>query len=414
MIRTRPMIFAGDTLTARQRFERVVRLEEPDRVPLSLMLYYFAPGFAGVPMSRYMTQPAIYRRAMRFVWRELGPWDLYYNVNHYSRLTYSYVMMMRALWPGRELPEEEMAKIEERAYMKAEDYHRALAMPRRTADLLFRAAMLPRFCAEAEGQKSAALLGRLVLHALGTVAMWRREFGWWRRQGAAVQIGYQAEMPFDTFSQARDVIHFSMDLMRHPARIGRAAEHLAPSFASLAVAMARLTGVPTVQCYCHRSSNSFISPQQFEQLALPSLIEVVTRLIDAGLTPILHCDGDWLKNLPAMRCLPAGKIVLQLDGLTDIFRAKELIGDRMCLFGDVPAARLVTGSVAEVDEYCHRLIEVVGKGGGFILAGGCEIPPNARPANLRAMVRAVQKYGRYRPAPGAGTTADPDHNHRGH
>jgi hypothetical protein len=388
-------IFESDTLTAEQRFEAVVRLEAPDRVPLSLMLYHFAPGYAGLPMSRYMTEPACYQRAMQRVWEELGPWDLYYNINPVSRLAYSYVMMMRVLWPGRELAEDEMAKVDEQAYMEAEDYQRVLDLPGWAADLLFRVDMLPRFCQEAAGLSRTPLLAKILANALRHVTLWRREFPWWRRQGAAVQIGYQAEMPFDTLSQARSLIPFSLDLLRNPEQIRRAANHLSPSFADLAILVARLTGVPRVQCYCHRSSNSFISPQQFEALALPSMEIALQRLIDAGLTPILHCDGDWLKNLPAMRRLPAGKIVLQLDGLTDIFQAKEIIGDRTCLFGDVPAAKLATGSPAEVEEYCHRLIEEVGRGGGFILAGGCEIPPNARPENLRAMVRAVRRYGVY-------------------
>jgi len=67
----------------------------------------------------------------------------------------------------------------------------------------------------------------------------------------------------------------------------------------------------------------------------------------------------------------------------------------MCIFGDVPTAKLVTGTSNEVDEYCHRLIEEVGKDGGFILAGGCEIPPNARFENLKVMVNSVRKYGFY-------------------
>jgi uroporphyrinogen-III decarboxylase len=84
-----------------------------------------------------------------------------------------------------------------------------------------------------------------------------------------------------------------------------------------------------------------------------------------------------------------------MDGMTDIFRAKEEIGDHMCIFGDVSASRLVMGSPQEVDEYCHRLIEEVGKGGGFILAGGCEIPANSRPENLKALINSVYKYGYY-------------------
>ena len=388
-------IFQGDTLSARQRFKKVVRLEEPDRVPLSLMLYYFAPLYVGVSMSRYMTEPSCYRRTMKKVWEDLGPWDFYYNVNPVSRLGYSYAMMMRVLWPGRELPEDQIAKVEETAYMEPEDYEGVLNLPEWMADNLFRISMLPRFCREAEGMKTAPLAARLVLELIRQAAFWRRDFSRWRRRGAMVQIGYQMEMPFDTFSQARNVINFSMDLFRQPETIGRAARHMSRSFADMAILAARLMGVPSVQCYCHRTSNSFISPKQFEDLALPALEIVINRIIAAGMTPILHCDGDWLRNLPAMRRLPAGKIILQLDGLTDIFQAKKEIGDRMCLFGDVPAAKLVTGTTAEVDEYCHRLIEEVGKGGGFVLAGGCEIPPNAKPENVRAMVSAVEKYGYY-------------------
>ena len=70
-------------------------------------------------------------------------------------------------------------------------------------------------------------------------------------------------------------------------------------------------------------------------------------------------------------------MILQLDGRTDIFRAKQVIGDHCCLFGDVPSTMLAFGGKEEVVDYCRKLIDVVGKDGGFILAAGCEIPPNA-------------------------------------
>ncbi len=248
---------------------------------------------------------------------------------------------------------------------------------------------------------TARTAAKCLIDLVRQVIFWRKDFAWWREQGAAVQIGYQAEMPFDVFSQGRNVVNFSMDLFRTPDKIGDASRHLARSYADNAVRVAKLMGVPTVQCYCHRTSNSFISPDQFEKLALPSMEIVVQRVLDAGMTPILHCDGNWLKNLPAMRrSLPAKKIILQLDGLTDIFQAKQEIGDHMCLFGDVPAAKLAEGNPAEVEEYSHRLIEEVGRGGGFILAAGCEIPPNAKPENIRAMMDTVKKYGYYRSTEG--------------
>jgi len=388
-------IYTDDRLTAKERLNTVIRLEKPDRVPISLMLYHFAPIHANVKMSEYMSRPKVYMEVMRNLWKELGPWDIYYNINPISRLTYSYVMMMRALWPGIELKENEMAQTDEIEYMFSEDYDNILNASPILSDLKYRLEMLPRFCKEAEGKNKFKLIAYLARDLLFQMLFWRIDFNWWQKQGAVVQIGHQAEMPFDTFSQARNVINFSMDLFQRPDKIGMASTKLAINFANCAVMAATLTGVPLVQCYLHRSSNSFISPQQFEKLAFPGLEIIVNRIIDAGMTPILHCDGDWLKNFKIMKRLPPKKIILQLDGLTDIFLAKKEIGDHMCIFGDVPAAKLVTGTSNEVDEYCHRLIEEVGKDGGFILAGGCEIPPNARFENLQVMVNSVRKYGYY-------------------
>jgi len=125
------------------------------------------------------------------------------------------------------------------------------------------------------------------------------------------------------------------------------------------------------------------------------LRRLVDKIVAAGISPILHCDGNWDLNLERLRDLPAGRCLVQFDGPTDIFKAKEVLGDRMCIMGDVPADMLVLGSESEVDEYCHRLIEEVGKGGGFVMGAGCEIPPNARPENVKTMLDSVVKYGYY-------------------
>jgi hypothetical protein len=331
----------------------------------------------------------------RRVYEEVGPWDIYYNINPVSRMMCSFAMMMRYLYPGKELPDDVMAQVEEFEYMHPEDYDRILEGSPLLANLAFRLRMLPRFCKDAEGMDPKRLGFRIARDIIKQKLFWDRDRRWCREKGLAMQMGYQAEMPFDTFSMARTVVPFSIDLFQRKEKIRQAALRLAPAFAAESVWIARLMGVPRVQCYCHRTSSNFISPKQFEELAFPSLEEVVNRLVEAGITPILHCDGDWLKNMKVLRRLPAGKIILQLDGLTDIFLAKAEIGDHMCLFGDVSAEKLAMGSPAEVEEYSHRLIEEVGRGGGFILAAGCEIPYNAKPENLRAMTRAVRKYGYY-------------------
>ena len=64
----------------------------------------------------------------------------------------------------------------------------------------------------------------------------------------------------------------------------------------------------------------------------------------------------------------------------------------MCLKGDVPAQMLAFGEVGEVEDYCEKLINTVGKGGGFILGSGCEVPVGTPRGNLEAAVRMARAH----------------------
>ena len=63
----------------------------------------------------------------------------------------------------------------------------------------------------------------------------------------------------------------------------------------------------------------------------------------------------------------------------------------MCIDGNVMEIMFSFGTPDEVDAHCKKLIEHVGKGGGFILKG--EIPKEAKHENVRSMIDAVHKYG---------------------
>jgi uroporphyrinogen-III decarboxylase len=80
---------------------------------------------------------------------------------------------------------------------------------------------------------------------------------------------------------------------------------------------------------------------------------------------------------------------------TDMARAKKILGGTACIAGNVPASLLRTGTPRAVKEYCRKLIEVCGKGGGFILTGGASID-KGNPDNLRAMMEATEEYGVYK------------------
>ncbi|MFC2070885.1 uroporphyrinogen decarboxylase family protein, partial [Chloroflexota bacterium] len=89
--------------------------------------------------------------------------------------------------------------------------------------------------------------------------------------------------------------------------------------------------------------------------------------------------------------LPKGKVVCHFEHM-DMARAKEVLGDHLCIMGNVPSSLLQVGSPQDVEEYCKNLIKVCGKGGGFILTHGSSID-EAKPENVKVMVDSVKKYG---------------------
>jgi uroporphyrinogen-III decarboxylase len=66
--------------------------------------------------------------------------------------------------------------------------------------------------------------------------------------------------------------------------------------------------------------------------------------------------------------LPKAKAVAYLHQ-GDIFRAKEILGTHMCIMGGLQPGLLKGGSPQEIDDYRRKLVDVCGKGGGFILVG---------------------------------------------
>ena len=75
----------------------------------------------------------------------------------------------------------------------------------------------------------------------------------------------------------------------------------------------------------------------------------------------------------------------------DVFQMKALYGGRLSFFGGISTQKtLPYASVDVVKDQVRRLLEVVGKNGGYIAAPAHDIPADARPENIAAMVEVLQ------------------------
>jgi hypothetical protein len=119
-------------------------------------------------------------------------------------------------------------------------------------------------------------------------------------------------------------------------------------------------------------------------------------LIDAGYTLRVYLEGDWGPNWHYFREMPKGKLILDIDGPGDIFKAKEDLGDWQCIAGGMPDSTLILGTPEDVRERVKILCSTLGKNGGYIINGGNGIPYDTKPENYRAMIDAVLEYGRYK------------------
>jgi uroporphyrinogen decarboxylase len=75
----------------------------------------------------------------------------------------------------------------------------------------------------------------------------------------------------------------------------------------------------------------------------------------------------------------------------DVEQMKRRYGNRLTFFGGISTQKtLPYGTVAEVKEEVRRLLDRVGRRGGYIAAPAHDVPKDARPENVAAMIEVLK------------------------
>jgi uroporphyrinogen decarboxylase len=217
------------------------------------------------------------------------------------------------------------------------------------------------------------------------------------RAGTDIHTCFCVAGPFTLAGLLRGVENLCIDLYDNPETAKKLIE--ASAQFSLQTLIAGIEAGATMASIADpTASPNLISPPQFETFAQPYLSQVIHGLHDQfpdERVPVrLHICGDTTPIHDQM--VKTGADLLSLDQAVDMKEAKEFAKGRVCLMGNVDPSRLYLGTAAEIEELSKKCIEDAAEGGGFVLASGCEIPPDCPPENLKMLAKAAERYGVYR------------------
>lgn len=377
----------NETMTSHERLDAAIAMQPVDRVPVCMMAMFFCARHQGVLTEEFIGDDGLYQETIESTFNELGGWDVIFSGGRLMPILFSHSVPARIKLPGAELPSDSIWQFDEKEQMTVEDYDLVIE---KGWDGYFWGTYLPRMI---PGKRSGFLgqittIPGLILAERSQI----KEIKKWAERGHPTLMPAAVSHPFEVLSGARSMTQFSLDLFRRPEKVKAAIEAIMPDIIALGKRKSKATGIPRIMLGAARGSGTFISPKTFEEFYWPGLKHLVEAFHTEGITVLLHHDSDWTLMLDFFKDLPRRSAILQLDSQTDIFKAKEILGDHLCIMGDIPASLFALGDPEDVEEYVKKLIDVVAKDGGFILSSGCEVPIDAKPENVKAAIDTAKSY----------------------
>ncbi len=139
------------------------------------------------------------------------------------------------------------------------------------------------------------------------------------------------------------------------------------------------------------NSGPMFSPAFYRERILPKekqVAAIATRPL------ITHSDGDMTPLLDSWLELGQGAIHPIQPDVMDIETLKARYGSRVALVGNIFMDDLVRQEPEQIDAQVRRRIEIIGRGGGYIISSSNSLTDDMNPENVRAMARAIASSAR--------------------
>jgi len=391
-------------------------LRVPDRVPVFGPYQKYPLTFGGINLRQAMNDYAAARAACHAFVDHFQP-DLDFGpVFAYPARVMEILGWKAFKWPGCGLGDDMIFQYVEGEYMKAEEYDEFIHDP---SDFMLRtwaprqfsalggfSAFVPwrrfmwtgwmnfSFFASPEMRKSLELA---VKAGEEMNTWWASQAQYWgeiQAKGFPLAFAGWDWPPFDILGDTlRGTRQILADMRRRPDKLHDALEVATRIFIEYGSGAVDAP-LPFVWVWVHKSTREFMSDSQFSEFYWPYLRKGLLALLEKGIIPVVYWEANFESRLEHIRNVPRGKMVYHLSN-TNAQTAKAVLGDTVCLMGNVPNIMLLSGTPDDVRAYCKTLIDTVGKNGGFIMDTAVMLD-EAKPENLKAMIDFTKDYGVYR------------------
>jgi len=134
-----------------------------------------------------------------------------------------------------------------------------------------------------------------------------------------------------------------------------------------------------------------MGPELWRKYIKPRVKRLYGIVKSAGKRVFIHCCGKVDEILPDL--IECGVDVFNpfQPEVMDVLEMKRRYGRHLTFFGGISTQRtLPYGTPAQVRDEVRRLLDTIGRDGGYIAAPAHDIPRDARPENISAMLEVLQ------------------------
>jgi uroporphyrinogen decarboxylase len=332
-------------VTGPERMRRAFTFEATDRVPVAPLLGAHAARLAGVPLARAHSDAAAQAEALLHAVETYRPDGIFTLMDLSAE------------------PEALGAEVSSRPE---------------------HAPVVTRYLSPEElltGELKGRILTGRVPVFLETVSRLRAALG------DEVLVGALVAGPITACANAIGIGPLARALRRDRSRVAALLDRLARACSALVQQHAR-AGAHAVVLLEPVATSAILGPADLEELLLPRLRTVSRAAEQVGLLSALHVCGDCRATLPLLAT--AGFHALSLDAPVHLPAAREQVGRRAALLGNVEAHQLLRrGPASAVHAAAAALVRTMGHAGGFVLSSGCELPADTPRETVQALFAAA-------------------------